>query len=76
MQYSAIQCSTVQYNTVQYSRVHCSNSGTYLTTNSRGERKFNLKLSEVREKILKNTFNPPNFKPFKDNNGHYLHLFY
>ena len=76
MQYSAIQCSTIQYNTIQYSRVHCSNSGTYLTTNSRGERKFNLKLCEDTGKILKNTCNPHNFKPFKDNNENYLHLFY
>ena len=71
MQCSAIQCSTVQYNTIQYSRVHCSNSGTYLTTNSKGKRKFHLKLSEVTGKILKNTCNPHNFKPFKDNNKNY-----
>ena len=76
MQCNAIQCSTVQYNTIQYSRVHCSNIGTYLTTNSKGKRKFHLKLSEVTGKILKNTCNPHNFKPFKDNNENYLHLFY
>ena len=75
MQCNAIQCSTVQYNTIQYSRVNCSNSGTYLTTNSKGKRKFHLKLSEVTGKILKNTCNPHNFKPFKDNNENYLHLF-
>ena len=75
MQYNAIQCSTVQYNTIQYSRVHCSNISTYLTTNSKGKRKFHLKLSEVMGKILKNTYNPHNFKPFKDNNENCLHLF-
>ena len=39
-----------------------------------GGGKFNFKLSELTGKILKNTFKQPNFKPFKDNNGHLHNL--
>ena len=77
MQYSAIQCSTVQYSTVRYSRVQCSNTGRYLTRiSSGGGGEFYLKICKIRENILRNPLDPPNFKAFKDNDGHYFHFLY
>ena len=76
MQYSAIQCSTVQYSTVRYNKVQCSNSGRYLAIiSSCGGREILFKLCKIREQILINTLYHPNFKPFKDNDGHYFHFF-